>query len=154
MSRQNVEAFARKMWDIDKFGLSKDGGGEDLTSFALQAVPFTATLAEINAGKTIVPAVVGRTYQVHGVKFICTGSFAAGTDIRISDTAGTPVDVVTVPVASLTDGALITESTANNVVGTMFADLTASKGVQIRKTGSSMTTATKVTGVIFFRRSS
>lgn len=106
----------------------------------------SATLAQINAGVTIVPAVTGRTLKIVGVLLQAIGGAAAGcTAIQVDDTTGTPVVGVSVAVAGLTQNTIVTEATATNVTLTTFLTaLTANKGLQIIKTGSSCTTLTSL----------
>lgn len=105
----------------------------------------TATLAQINSGLTFIPANSGRTLKVVGIFFKVSGAFATCTDVRVSDTAGPPVDVVTVAVAGLTNGAIIGEATTANVtLGTFAASLTAAQGLKVRQTGSACTGGTNI----------
>lgn len=113
----------------------------------VQSISVVATTAQINAGLTFLAAQAGITLTVVGVLLLCAGNAAGATDIRISDTNASPVDVVTATVAAATTGAsLSTEATTSGLtVGTFCAALTASKGLQIRKTGSTLTGTTSVT---------
>jgi hypothetical protein len=72
------------------------------------------------------------------------GAWAVCTDIRVGDTAGTPVDVLTVAVAQATDGAVHSEDAGTNTLGAFGIDLTVGKGIQVYKTGSTATTGTTV----------
>lgn len=123
-----------------------DGAGALFMPGAVQAVHNVVTLAEVNAGKTIIAAVAGKTIIVWYFRALSTGAFAALTDIRLSDTAGTPVDVATLAQAQLTNGAILTSHGGTGVtIGTLGAALTAAAGLQVRKTGSTATTATSIT---------
>jgi len=102
-----------------------------------------ALLADINSGIAIVPAISGITYTPLRFRLVPNGSFAALTDIRLSDTASSPVDIVTIAQAEAGSGVIHSDSSGTNTIGAGFlAPLTADKGIQIRKTGSSGTTAT------------
>lgn len=68
---------------------------------------FSATLAEINAAKTIVPGLLGFTVTPLDLFLRVVGDYADATDLRISTLDASPVDVLTVPVASLRDGAVL-----------------------------------------------
>lgn len=116
------------------------------TNKSLQVAVGTVLLADINAGYTIVPAVPGRTLRPIGVWVRSNGAFAACTDVRIGDTAGTPVVVAQFAVANLTDGAILTDHKETGVTlgAGFFAQCTADKGLQIYKTGSTATTATSL----------
>ena len=112
----------------------------------------TATLAQINTGTTILAGVSGRSITVVGVTAFSTGAFAAATDVRLSDTTGTPVDIATYPVAVLTDGAVVGEAVSTVVLGAGFATaLAAGKGLQVRKTGSTATTATSLRLIVRYK---
>jgi len=111
----------------------------------------TATLAQINAGQTILTAVTGRTVRVIGVYFKVTGGFTTCTDVRLSDTNSSPVDVVTIAVAGLTTGNRIGDFTVTNVTwGSFLAQLTADKGLQLRHTGSACAAGTSIDYRIFY----
>ena len=111
----------------------------------IYSIEATVTLAQLNAGFTFLPAAGGVTIKVVGYYMKCTGAFTTATDIRISDTTGTPVDVVTLAIAGATSGAVITEALTTNItLGTFGAPLTASQGLQLRKTGSSAAGGTSI----------
>ena len=123
--------------------------GEVAMSPTLRRIKFTATLAEINAGKVIAPKMAGFHYMPVGFYFVPNGAGAAATDVRISTTDGTPVDVATIPTASVTSGAKISQHLAAAVLGAgWLAEGNENQGLQIRKTGSDMTTLTSVTGYV------
>jgi len=115
-------------------------------------VPFTATLAQINAGYTFIPADANRNIFPIRFRFTVTGNFATLTDIRLSDTNGTPVDIVTLVQANATNGNVVTDAGGTGItIGAGFgATLTAGKGVQIRQTGSAGTGGTSVSGFFEF----
>lgn len=110
------------------------------------AVTSTVTLAELNAGKTIVTAIAGRTITPVSIFMVCTGAFTTSTDIRISDTSSGPVDVVTLAIAGATNGARIHDGSTTNVTfGAGFnAALTADYGLQVRKTGGTAAGGTSI----------
>lgn len=112
---------------------------------------FTATLAEINAGKTFVPSVGAFKFRPVFAILTAAGVFADLTDIRLSDLAATPVDILTYAVAALADAVLLPNS-ANVTAGAGFgAWLTPGKGIQIRKTGSTGADGTSVTVILFYQ---
>ena len=110
------------------------------------SVEDTVTLAQLNAGKTIVADAAGRTLKVVSILMVFTGGFTTSTDIRISDTNSSPVDVVTVAIAGATNGARIGDTSTTNVTfGAGFnANLTADKGIQVRKTGGTAAAGTSI----------
>jgi hypothetical protein len=130
------------------------GLGQHNANELVQAVVTTATLAQINAGLTLVPAVASVTLKPVGYLVIPNGSFAALTDIRLSDTADTPVDILTIAQAQAGDGVVHTVGVGTHTRGAGFAvDLTEGKGIQIRKTGSAGTTATDALVIVWFTKS-
>lgn len=114
---------------------------------------FTATLAEINAGKVLLPAFGSSRYRIVNCFMKVAGNFAAATDIRIGDTAATPVVAITGLIAAFTDGAFLDMATTNVTPhATNFGGyLTAGKGVQIYKTGSAATGGTDVDIILFWQ---
>ncbi len=103
----------------------------------------TVTLAEINAGKVIFPAMPNVQLKITNFCVKSTGAFAALTSILIQDTADTPVVVATLAQAQLTDGAILIPGSTGVTLGAGFSgNLTLGKGLQIIKSGSNGTTAT------------
>lgn len=76
---------------------------------------FTATLAQINASSIIVPADANRTIVVVGFRLVVTGNFATLTDVRLSDTSASPIDIVTIAQAQLINGAIFVSGAAAGV---------------------------------------
>ena len=108
------------------------------------------SVADINAGKVLIAAVSGRTLRLINFKLRAVGSNAAGSDaITLADTAGTPVLCATVPIADLTNGALVNDASANVVIGAGYlVGCTASKGIGITKTGATLTGASSGVDVV------
>jgi hypothetical protein len=113
---------------------------------------FTATLAQINAGYIFLPADPARNIIPIGFRLVVTGNFATLTDVRLSDTNGTPVDIVTIVQAQLTTGSIFGTGSATGVTfGAGFqAALTAGAGVQIRSTGTAGTGGTSISGLFSY----
>lgn len=112
------------------------------------------TVAQVNAGVTIVAPVSNQTLRVDRFVLQALGGSTAGcTSVRISDTSTGPVDVATVAVAALTQNTIVTEATASTVTLGTFAtsQLTAGAGLQVRKVGSSCTTATSFNVTVFYQ---
>lgn len=123
-----------------------------ITAGGTFAVSASLTLAQVNAGITILPAVTGQTYKVSHFLLTAVGGTAAGcTSVNISDTTGTPVNAAAVAVAALTSGTPVDE-TITGVTLTAFAPtaLTASQGIQVRHLGSACTTATSFNVIVYF----
>ena len=105
------------------------------------------TLAQINAGVTLVPAIADRKLRVVGCRMIAYGgAIGAVTTIDILGTqGGSGVKLVTFAQASLTQS---TELSAGGAGTTVLADgasrtpCDVGTGITLGKTGSNATTAT------------
>lgn len=129
--------------------------GKDVSQDMVFKASGRITLAQLNAGYDVAPDVAGKQYKVVGYYFRAIGGNAgAATDARLSDKAASPVDVVTMAVAALTANAEIhsgaTISDVTKGAGWMTA-LTAGKGLQLRKTGSTMTTMTHLDFIVEYQ---
>jgi hypothetical protein len=107
------------------------------------------TVAQINAGLTLLPAVPGFAYRLIDVSLIAIGGAVTGaTDVRILGTrAAGSVALLVAAVAALTQSALLRAGAANAVIladGASFTPLDANTAVTIGKTGGSAATATHV----------
>jgi len=112
----------------------------------------TATLAEINAGKELIPAITGKKIRILDIDAKVSGNFATGTSVEVEDSNGTPVVALQYAVAALTDGAFLEADTANVTIGAGYmADLTISKSLRIEKTGSDFTGGTSITLMISYQ---
>jgi hypothetical protein len=112
------------------------------------------TLAQVNAGVTIVAPVSTRTLRVSHFLLQALGGNTAGcTSVNISDTGNPIVDVAAVAVAGLTQNTVVTEATASTVTLGTFAtgQLTAGAGLQVRQVGSACTTATSFNVTVFYQ---
>jgi hypothetical protein len=134
-------------------GSGTPGAAVGITSAgATFSVSANVTLAQVNAGITILPAVTGQTYKVNHFLLTAVGGTTAGcTSVNISDTTGTPVNAAAVAIAALTSGTPVDE-TISGVTLTAFAPtaLTANQGIQVRHVGSACTTSTSFNVVVFF----
>lgn len=114
----------------------------------------SVSLAELNAGKTLLAAVAGKTITVLDWAIVARGGAAtAATAVTLSDTAGSPILIATVAVAGLTEDAVVKPSTLTHVTdgaAGIGRGLTADKGITVEKTGSDMTTATSFDVVIMY----
>jgi hypothetical protein len=119
------------------------------------SVEGSISIANVNAGYVLVPAVTGRTLKiVRAVVEAVGGNVTACTDVRISDTATSPVDVTITLIANLVSGTFLDEtySTLGLQAANFGVPLTANKGIQIRKTGSSScATATSVFVIVMYK---
>ena len=111
------------------------------------ALTGSATIAQVNSGTTILSAVTGRRLRVVGFELQAIGgAFGTCTAVQITDTAGTPIVSFSVPIATLTQNTIVTPA-SSNITFTTYAwqgQLTASKGLQVNKTGGTCDTATSL----------
>lgn len=122
-----------------------DSAGNTLKNVVLNYTG-TVTLAEIVAGKVLIPAVAGRSIKPLRYFVSVSGSFAAGTSVILQDTNSSPVVITTMAVAALTDGSKISSEVAvDNVTdgAGLRAALTAGKGIAI-PADAAMTTGTSI----------
>jgi len=110
------------------------------------------TIAEVNAGATLVPAVTGKSIRMVRCKAIAVGGAAgAVTTVDVLGTLSTGRKLVAFAQASLTQSTVLTDGGTGAAVLTDGASYTAndvSTAVTIGKTGSNVTTATHI-DVIF-----
>jgi hypothetical protein len=106
------------------------------------------TIAEINAGLVLLPAVAGQRYRINDVSLIAIGgAVAAATAVVVTGTQTTVVNLLSVAVAALTQSALVRAGAANATIladGASFRQCDANTAISIAKTGSNITTATHV----------
>jgi hypothetical protein len=124
-----------------------EGGGSGVFT-----VVGSATLAEVNAGKTVIEGVSGKQIKVVGGWLKSTGAFAALTAIEFQESDGSPV-IASYAQANLTNGAVFNmrNTITGQTMGAGFmAALTAGNGVKVTKTGSDGTTATQIDYAIDF----
>ncbi len=107
----------------------------------------SATLAEINAGKTLIAGVPGQQIRViGGYMRVNGGALAALTALELQESDGTPV-IVSWAVAQLADASrweLRSVITGQTIGAGFNAALAVGNGVKLVKTGSDATTATGV----------
>jgi hypothetical protein len=122
--------------------LKKDG--VDVTAKQVFSVFHNVTVAEVNAGHELLPAITGRQYKIIGYYIKALGGAAGtATALVIGDGASPVVAVVTANVAALTENAEVGSfGTVSNVTkGAGFCTaLTVSQAVNVTKTGSTMDT--------------
>lgn len=139
--------------NIDNLGMNTGTmyiQGTDKVNVAQQNVfetVVTCTMAEVNAGKVIVPAITGKQILVTGYLMIIAGSFNTLTDVRLQSSNATPVVVVTALLAAIPDAAKISsDAVISNVTdgaGFMVA-LGSGDSLKLVKTGSAATTGTSI----------
>lgn len=113
------------------------------------------TLAEVNNGLVLLPALSGFHYRIHDMSELAVGGAAGGTttvDI-LGTVAAVVVKLLAVAIAALTQSALVRAGAANATIladGGSFVDLDTNTAVSIGKTGAALTTATAIDVFILF----
>ena len=125
-------------------------GLQTALDLSVKTARVTATLAEINAGKTIVPASGSKQIRVVNYAARVVGTFGANTSVDLqSGTTGTKVTAL--GVAGLTNGAILQPSSSNTTLGAGFAaDLEAGETLKVVNVGSAATTATSITFTVSY----
>lgn len=110
------------------------------------------TIAEINAGATLVPAVAGKSIRMVSCKAIAVGGAAgAVTTVDVLGTLSTGRKLVAFAQANLTQSTVLTDGGTGGAVladGASYTANDAGTAVTVGKTGSNVTTATHI-DVIF-----
>lgn len=122
---------------------------------ATQTIRKRFTIAEVNAGATILPAIAGYRYRMVDAAIIAYGGAAAAhTSIDILGTVSTARKLVAFLVAGTTQSTLLRAGAATNGViladGASFTQNDANTAITIGKTGSDVTTATGVDIIFSF----
>jgi hypothetical protein len=107
------------------------------------------TIAEVNAGTALLPALAGVRYRVVDAQMISIGgAVGAATSVDIAATqAASSVNILAVAVAALTQNTLVRAGAANAAIlagGASFVTNDVNTAVVVQKTGSNATTATHV----------
>jgi len=110
------------------------------------------TIAEINAGATLLPAISGKSYRMVAAKAIAVGGAAgAVTTVDILGTVSTSRKLVAFAQASLTQSTVLVDGGTGGAVladGASYTANDAGTAILVGKTGSNVTTATHI-DVIF-----
>lgn len=110
------------------------------------------TIAEINAGATLLPAIPGKSYRMVAAKAIAVGGAAgAVTTVDITGTVSTSRKLVAFAQANLTQSAVVVDGGTGGTVladGASYTANDAGTAILVGKTGSNVTTATHI-DVIF-----
>ena len=114
------------------------------------SVQVSVSLAELNAGKTIVAAVVGKQIVVTDFNFVMDGKFEALTSAELEDSSAT-INVCSLAVAQMADNAILTKDTTGVTLGVGCGEgITSAEALVITKTGSDATTATGLTVTVTY----
>jgi hypothetical protein len=138
------------IWDGQK--IADSTGAIPGLLYSIEANP---SLAQVNAGFTLVAANAAQTLKVtHVLLTSVGGTTGACTGVLIEDTNSSPVVALTALAAALTSGTPVDETIGSVTPGAGFAPatLTAGKGIQIIKDGSTAcTTATSYNVIVFYK---
>lgn len=105
-------------------------------------VQVAVSLAELNAGKTIIAAVPATQIVVTDFNIVCDGAFAALTSAELEDSSAT-INVCVLAQAQMTDDAILTKGVTGVTLGVGTGEgITSGEALVITKTGSDATTAT------------
>jgi hypothetical protein len=139
----------------DNVTIADSTGAAPNAVYSVEAQP---TLAQVNAGFTLLAGKTTQTIKVLHVLLTSNGgSTAACTGVLLEDTNTSPVIALTVLTAGLTSGTPVDETKSSATPGAGFAPatLTAGKGLQIIKDGSTAcTTATSYSVIVFYKLNS
>lgn len=107
------------------------------------------TIAEINAGATLLPAIYGFKYRMVSARMVSIGgAVGAATTVDILATSSAASrKLLAVAIAALTQSAVVNDGATNAVVLADGASYTANDvntAITVGKTGASVTTATHV----------
>jgi len=121
----------------------------------LRQLRVRVALADVNAGKEVLPALPGRAYRlVDGHITSVGGALAAVTDVRVLGTrAGSSVALLVAPQAGLTQSAMLRAGAATVTLladGASFTPLDQNTSIRVGKTGGTGTTATAVDFVLTY----
>lgn len=128
-------------------------GGQNVATDVVYNLTVTLTLAQINAGTVILGSSGGganfpnHKIRVKSFKAVCSGTFTTLTAVVLQTTESSPVNIASLAVAGLTNGARLHEESSSNVtIGAGFlVDNTEGYGLQVVKTGSTGAGGTSIT---------
>ncbi|HTE48255.1 MAG TPA: hypothetical protein VK636_23620 [Gemmatimonadaceae bacterium] len=123
--------------------------GSVLAGVADQNIRVRATIAQVNAGLTLLPAVPGFKYRMISARAIAVGGAAgAVTTVDVIGTqAASPAKLAAFAQASLTQSTVLTAGGAGAAVladGASFVQNDVNTAITLGKTGASVTTATAI----------
>lgn len=125
----------------------------EIGSGAVRSIRTRYTVAEINAGATLLSAVAGGKYRMVDCTLIAVGGAAATADaVTVNGTqSASGAALITAAVAALTQSAVVKPDTSNVTVladGASFVANDANTAITVGKTGGTLATATHI-DVIF-----
>ena len=113
------------------------------------------TVANINAGYTILPAILNYKYRIADMAMIAIGGAASGaTDVRILGTqSAASAALLITAIAALTQNTLVRAGAANATIlagGLSFVECDNNTAITVGKTGGSLATSTHVDFIITY----
>lgn len=120
-----------------------------------QVLRVRATIAQVNAGLELLPALAGYAYRMVDMVLIAVGGAAAtatSVDLNATRAAGA-IKLLVVAVAALTQSAVVHAGIANSVVladGASFTACDPNTAVTLGKAGSSLATATHIDVILTY----
>lgn len=133
--------------------ITVEAGGAINAPTAVQSTRIRSTTAEVNAGKTLLAAVAGKSYRLVSCDAIAYGG--AATAVTTVDILGTQsasgVKLVAYAQANLTQSTVLKDGGTGATVladGASYAPCDVNTAITIGKTGSSLATATGIDVII------
>lgn len=131
------------------FGLQRGA-----TSQIVHNLKATVTLAQLNAGATLLADESGVTIRPLSICATAAGDFLSGTAAVVKDSNSSAITICTFAQANLTNGAKLKDGETGATRGAgVCGDLTAGKGIVVAKTGAAFTGGTSITFDIQYTRS-
>jgi hypothetical protein len=122
--------------------------GAAVTGGVVRHIRKRFTVAEVNAGAELLPAVPGFKYRMVDAAMIAVGGAAAtATTVDILATLSTSRKLVANAVAGLTQSAVLRAGASNSTVladGASFTENDENTAITVGKTGSNVATATHI----------
>ena len=113
------------------------------TNVTARTAYVVVSLVELNAGKVLIPAVIGKQIVINDITVRCSGSFGDLTTAVIESIHASPTAIFTMAQANMTNNAVLFKGATGVTLGDGFGtSLTTGQGVRIVKTGEPATTAT------------
>ncbi len=135
---------------IGTAGTVLTGGAAPSWASGVLSAQVAVSLAELNAGKTIIAAVTGKQIVVLDFNIVCNGSFGDLTSAELEDSSAT-INVCSLAQAQMTDDAILFRGATGVTPGVGLAEgITVSEALVITKTGSDAVTATGLTVAITY----
>ena len=136
-------------------GIQRSGVQTDQLAPVAYSLRTRVTLAQLNAGLTLLAAIPGFAYRLIDATLIAIGGAATtGTSVNLIGTrAAAPVQLLVAAVAALTQSALVRIGAANAVIladGASFTALDVNTPITVITVGAAMTVLTNLDVVLTF----